>query len=116
MGSLYKRKKRMPDGSMRELPTIWIKYIQNGRPIRESTGTTKETVARRMLRAREGDVEHGIPINPKMGRITFEEATKDLLNDYKINGKKTHDEVKRRIEKHLAVVEVNGRKVFAGRR
>jgi hypothetical protein len=35
-----------------------------------------------MLRAREGDVEHGIPITPKMGRVTFEDAA-DLLNDYK---------------------------------
>jgi integrase len=66
--------------------------------VRESTGTTKETVARRILRAREGDVEHGIPVNPKMGRITFEDAAADLLNDYAINGKKSHDHVKRRID------------------
>ena len=37
-----------------------------------------------MLRAREGDVEHGIPINPKVGRVTFEEAAADFLNDYVI--------------------------------
>jgi len=116
MGSLYRRTKKLADGTVRELPTIWIKYLQNGRVIRESTGTTKETVARRMLRVREGDVEHGIPINPKMGRVTFEDATKDLLNDYKINGKKTHDDAKRRIEHHLALAEINGRKLFAGRR
>src|SRR5262249_10517793 len=67
----------------------------------ESSGTTKETVARRMLRSREGDVEHGIPITPKMGRVTFEDATKDLLNDYTVNGKKTHDHAKRRIDLHL---------------
>jgi hypothetical protein len=56
---------------MKELPTLWIKYYQHGRAVRESTGTTKETVARRLLRSREGDVEHGVPANPKMGRITF---------------------------------------------
>ena len=56
MGSLYKRKQKMPDGTVRELPTIWIKYYQGGRAVRESTGTTKETVARRILRTREGDV------------------------------------------------------------
>lgn len=70
--------------------------------MRKSTGTTKETVARRMLSAREGDVEHGIPITPKMGRVTFEEGVKDLLNDYKVNGKKTLDWVQRRITLHLA--------------
>jgi integrase len=101
MGSLYRRTQKRPDGTVRELPTLWIKYYQGGRAVRESTGTTKETVARRMLRAREGDVERGIPISPKMGRVTFEDAAKDLLNDYKVNGKKTHDHAERRIEKHL---------------
>src|SRR6266545_4639520 len=100
MGSLYRRKQKLTDGTIRELPTIWIKYYQNGRAVRESTGTTKETLARRILRAREGDVEHGIPITPKMGRITFEDGVKDLLNDYTVNGKKTHDDVKRRIGLH----------------
>jgi integrase len=98
MGSIYTRKQKLPDGSYRELPTLWIKYYQGGRAIRESTGTTKDTVARRILRSREGDVEKGIPVNPKMGRITFEDASKDLLNDYKVNKKKSHDHVKRRID------------------
>ena len=95
-------------------PTIWIKYRQNGRTVRESTGTTKETVARRMLRAREGDGEHGIPINPKMGRVTFEEAVKDLLNDYTINGKKTYDHTKRRIALHLTpAADGDGKPLFS---
>ncbi|MDQ3673834.1 MAG: site-specific integrase [Gemmatimonadota bacterium] len=70
--------------------------------MRESTGTKNETVARRMLRAREGDVERGIPIDPKVGRVTFHEAAEDMLNDYKANRKKTYVDAKRRIEKHLA--------------
>jgi hypothetical protein len=71
MGHIYRRKRKVKrsDGSIEsvESPILWIKYYQGGRPIRESTGSTKEIIARRMLRAREGDVEHGIPINPKMG-------------------------------------------------
>src|SRR5713226_6000743 len=74
MGSVYARKRS---------PYLWIKYHQNGRAVRESTGTKNETVARRMLRTREGDVERGIPIDPKVGRITFDEAAEDMLNDYK---------------------------------
>ena len=66
MGSLYKPTQTMKDGTKRERPTWWIKYYQNGRPVRESTGTNKETVARRIFRTREGDVERGIPITPKM--------------------------------------------------
>src|SRR5262245_36710170 len=97
MGSIYRRKKRIK-GELRELPTLWIKYRQGGRVMRESTGTTRETVARRILRSREGDVEHGIPVNPQMGRIVFDDAADDLLNDYKINKKRSHDHVKRRID------------------
>ncbi len=70
-------------------PYLWIKYHQHGRPVRESTGTKNETVARRMLRAREGDVERGIPIDPKIGRVTFHEAAEDMLNDCKAN-RQTH--------------------------
>jgi integrase len=116
VGSLYRRKQKLADGTFRELPTIWIKYYQNGRAIRESTGTTKETVARRVLRNREGDVEHGIPIDPTVGKITCEDAAKDFLNDYKVNRKKTYAHAKRRVERHLAKTEVDGRKIFAGRR
>ncbi len=93
MGTVYSRKRS---------PYLWIKYYQHGRPVRESTGTKNETVARRMLRAREGDVERGIPIDPKVGRITFHEAAEDLLNDYKANRKHTYVDAKRRIDKHLA--------------
>jgi integrase len=100
MGSIYRRK-----GSR----NLWIKYYENGRPVRESTGTTKDRVARRILRAREGDVERGVPIVPRMGLVTFEDATDDLLNDYKTNGRKTHDHAKRRIELHL-------KPVFRGKR
>jgi hypothetical protein len=55
-----------------------------------------------MLRAREGDVERGIPIDPKVGLVTFHEAAADMLNDYKVNRKRTYVDAKRRINKHLA--------------
>ena len=89
MGSLYKRKYRTSDGWIKERPTWWLKYYQNGRAIRESTGTIKETVARRMLRLREGDIEHGIPVNPRMDRLTFNEAAQDVIHDYEANRKKS---------------------------
>lgn len=100
MGSVYLRK-----GSTK----LWIKYIQHGRVVRESTQTDNIVVARRMLRVREGEVERGVPIDTKAGRITFEEAVADLLNDYSTNRKKTYAMVKRRIELYLEPV-------FGGRR
>jgi integrase len=90
MGSLYKR------GNV-----WWLKYRQHGRVVRESSSTTKESVARRMLRVREGDVERGIPIEPKIGRVSFEDAVDDLFNDYRTNGRKTLDDLERRVTMHL---------------
>jgi hypothetical protein len=104
MGSLYKRKQKMPDGTVREGATIWLKYFENGRQMRESSGTTNPTKARRMLRLREGDIENGIPVNPKMGRVTFEEATQDVLLDYQTNKRKTYADTKRHIDLHVLPV------------
>ena len=101
MGSLYKRKVRGANGEWKELPTWWLKYYQNGRAVRESSRSQSERVARRMLRVREGDVERGIPVNPKMDRITFEDAAKDLIHDYEANGRKSLRVLKQRITKHL---------------
>lgn len=93
MGSVYAR-----PGSQ----YLWPKYLQNGRVVRESSGTTNLVAARRMLRVREGDVERGVPIDPRVGRITFDEAVADLLNDYVANGRRSFACVKSRIEMHLA--------------
>jgi len=49
-------------------------------------------------------VEHGVPINPKMGLITFDEAATDLLTDYGVNGRRSLGEATRRIELHLKPV------------
>jgi integrase len=93
VGSVYSRK-----GTKK----LWIKYLQHGRIVRESTGTANVVKARRILRNREGDIEKGVPVSPHVGKITFDEATADLLNDYAMNRKRTYDDTKRRIKKHLA--------------
>jgi len=55
----------------------------------------------RFLKIREGDVAKGAPITPKIGRLRFEDAARDVVNDYRVNGKRSTDEVQRRIDKHL---------------
>jgi integrase len=89
MGSLYKRG-----------DTWWIKYYQNGKAIRESTGTEKETEAKRFLKLREGQVAQGKRVVPYFERLRFEELAADLLADYQINGKRSLDKAQRSI-KHL---------------
>ena len=98
MGMLYKR------GAV-----WWIKYYRNGRGLRESSRSTKEGDARRLLKLREGDIEHGLPVDPKLNRIRFEEAAEDLKTEYALNGRRSADELERRIRLHLIPH-------FAGRR
>lgn len=90
MGTLYKR------GAV-----WWIKYYQNGRGMRESSHSTKESKARSLLKLREGDIEHGLPVNPKLNRIRFDEAAEDLKTEYAVNGRRSADELERRIRLHL---------------
>ena len=102
MGSLFRRKRKRTNGTVILLPTLWLKYHQHGRQVRESSGTTNPVKARRMLRDREGDVEKGVPVNPQMGRLTFDEAAKALVADYTVNNRSTLADVVRRVDVHLA--------------
>jgi integrase len=98
MGSIYKR------GAV-----FWIKYYRDGIPMRESTKSTKETVAKKHLRKVEGDIENGIPVTPRANRVTLGELLDDVLTDYRVNGKRSATNVERMINKHL-------RKTLAPRR
>jgi len=102
VGSLFRRKRKRTNGTVILLPTLWLKYHQHGRQVRESSGTTNPVKARRMLRDREGDVEKGVPVNPQMGRLTFDEAAKALVADYTVNNRSTLADVVRRVDVHLA--------------
>lgn len=89
MGSLYQR------GNI-----WWVKYYRNGRPIRESTGTAKETEARRFLKLREGQIAQGKRVMPRTERLRFEELAGDFLTDYRVNEKRSLDKAERSV-KHL---------------
>lgn len=84
MGSLYRRGRFW-----------WIKYYVDGRPVRESAKTEKETEARKMLKLREGAVAQGIPVSPRADRLRVDYLLRDLLNDYQVNGKRSLDKARR---------------------
>src|SRR5260221_3940346 len=79
----------------------WIRYYRAGKRYEESSGSEKKGAAIDLLKIREGDSARGVPVTPKIGRLRFEEAATDLLNDYRSNGRKSLDEAQRRIDKHL---------------
>ena len=86
-----------------------LKYYRDGRAIVESSRTDDKTEAKKLLRQREANLDRGLPLGPKVGRIHFAEAATDVLNDYRGNGRRSIDELERRIRLHL-------RPVFGGRR
>jgi integrase len=86
----------------------WVKYYVNGRPVRESTHTEKETEAKKILDERRGRVATGQAILPRVDRIRYEEIAADLKRDYAATGRRNPREAGVRFA-HLAPF-------FAGRR
>ena len=78
MGMIYKR------GNV-----WWIKYYRNGKSYRESTQSTKETYAKKLLKLREGEIEQGKIPSLKVEKVLFDELAKDYINDYKVNSRKS---------------------------
>ena len=89
MGSIYKR------GGI-----YWIKYYKNGKPYRESARSDRMSEAIRKLKQREGEIAEGKTPNLRAERTTFEELVTLILNDYKVNGRRSIDRLGRSIE-HL---------------
>ncbi len=101
MGMVYRQKGRRN----------WlIKYYRDGRPIAESSGTDVKDDAKTILRQREGAIADGRPIPGKAVRLLrFDDAVKDVENDYTANGRRSIGNLQTRIRKHLMPV-------FGGRR
>jgi hypothetical protein len=89
-------------GELRQRGKIWwLRYYRNGRRFEESSRTSSYEDARDQLRLKEGDLAKGMPVSPRADKLRFEDAVADVLNDYTVNGRKTHDHAKRRIDLHL---------------
>jgi integrase len=101
---VFRRKYRASNGDVRECKKYSIRYPRDGQMLEESTGTTSRREAERLLKLREGDVERGLPVSPKMGRLRFREAVLDVIADYELKGNKTTGEVQRRLRLHLLPV------------
>jgi integrase len=73
----------------------WIKYRVNGKPVYESSESTKESDARRLLKKRLGEIAIGRFIGADAERVTIRELAEDYLNDYRVNDKKSLDKAVR---------------------
>ena len=86
MGSIYKQRNKKTGWESKHW---YIKYYRNGKPYREGVKSEKRSDAERLLKLREGQIMQGVFQGLKVEKILFEELAKDLITDYKINGKKS---------------------------
>ena len=89
-GTVYKRGKMW-----------WVSYYVSGKQIWESAKTKDKAEARRILQTRLGQIAEGRYAGPKAERVTFNDLVELLLTDYQMNGKKTLQDTRIRVEKHL---------------
>jgi hypothetical protein len=75
-----------------------MKYYVNGKAVRESTETEKETVARQKLKTQEGKSATGQPILPRVDRTLYDEAAADLRRHYKTTGDRDTVEAEKRLK------------------
>ncbi len=90
MGSIYRRGNK-----------YWIKYYRDGVPMRESSGSEKGSVAKNLLKLREGDVARGVPVTPQVNRCKIDKLLDAVVSDYKVQKRRSLDTVERRLRLHL---------------
>lgn len=95
---------RQKGGSIYRLPkckTWTIQYYRNHKCVKESTGETNYRIARQLLTRRLHEIGTGTYAGPKMERIRVEELAELLMRDYRINQRKSLEDVEERWELHL---------------
>lgn len=92
-GSLYQMK-----GSAK----WWMKYYRGGKAVRESTGTEDRGEAEKKLKTALAQVLTNTDIDPKIKRVRVSELAEDLIREYRINGRKSIDDLEERWKLHLS--------------
>ncbi|MBU1568155.1 MAG: site-specific integrase [Proteobacteria bacterium] len=78
----------------------WLKYYRNGKSIRESSHSKSKMVADRLLKRREGEIAQGKVPGVFFEKTTFDQLADGIIQDYKINGKKSLERVELSVQ-HL---------------
>src|SRR4051812_31063500 len=81
-----------------------IKFYQNGRCVRESTGLADYQAARQRLNQRLGKIASGEIVDVQLERVSVSQLADETLRDYRINGKKSIADAEARWRLHLSPV------------
>ena len=80
----------------------YIRYYDvKGRRRLETTKSTDRNEAEKQLRKRLSAKDARVSPEAATGKLTLKEATDDLINDYKVNGRRSLPEVRRKFELHV---------------
>src|SRR5438309_3539435 len=66
--------------------TYWIAYYRHGKEYRESTHSTDESDATKLLKKRFGEIASRRFVGPQEERVMFEDLAKGIERDYKVRG------------------------------
>jgi integrase len=91
-GCIYKR----PDSQV-----WWLKYSRYGKAYRESSHTTDKQKAGNLLKNRLAQITTGTFVGPQAERVRVEELANDFIREYRINGRKSLEDVEARWKSHL---------------
>ena len=84
--------------SMKGSRFLWLKwYDADGKAHRESAKTEDERQALKALRSRLAKVDAGETVNPKLDKVRYEEAERDLIEYYRQHERRNLQEVTRRL-------------------
>ena len=86
---------------MKGSSVLWIKYHRNGKPVRESAHTTNVKEAEKLLRQRMAAISTGTYLGPKLEKTRVSELADDLIREYRINGRKSIDDLEARWRLHI---------------
>jgi integrase len=90
MGGVYQPTCRNREtGELGKIPTFWIYYSRQGKQIKESSHSTREADAWKLLKKRHGEIAEGKPVGPDVMRTTFEDLATMIVNDYVANGRRS---------------------------
>jgi len=87
LGSIYRRKHRLPDGQVVESGPYWIKYHVGGQVFRESSKSERYADAERLLAKRLGELSTGAFQGLHVEKTLTGELLDDVLSEYRMNGK-----------------------------
>ena len=88
-GCLYRPTYRDRSGERRESPTWWIAYSFRGKQHHESSRSTNQKDALRLLRRRLEEIGKNRLVGPGAERLTFDDLQNMLRSEYEVNGRKS---------------------------